>query len=125
MARSMRCARRRRNDPRALAPQRPRRAPRASLSSGSVSPATEVTEHATRAIVVHGGAGNRDAAHEPARAAAVDAAAVAGFAVLAAGGSSLDAVAVAVTRLEDDPLFNAGLGSVLTDEGTVELDASI
>jgi L-asparaginase / beta-aspartyl-peptidase len=78
-----------------------------------------------RTIVVHGGAGTRDAASEPARAAAVDAAAAAGWAVLAAGGSSLDAVVAAVTRLEDDPLFNAGLGSVLTEDGTVEMDASI
>jgi beta-aspartyl-peptidase (threonine type) len=79
----------------------------------------------TRAIVVHGGAGQRDDAADPARAAAVDDAAAAGFAVLSAGGSSLDAVVAAVTRLEDDPRFNAGLGSVLTADGTVECDASI
>jgi beta-aspartyl-peptidase (threonine type) len=78
-----------------------------------------------RAIVVHGGAGQRDAATDPARTAAVDAAAAAGFAVLTAGGSSLDAVVAAVTRLEDDPRFNAGFGSVLTADGTVECDASI
>jgi beta-aspartyl-peptidase (threonine type) len=78
-----------------------------------------------RAIVVHGGAGRHDAATEPARAAAVEDAAAAGFAVLTAGGTSLDAVVAAVTRLEDDPQFNAGLGSVLTEDGTVELDASI
>jgi len=77
------------------------------------------------AIVVHGGAGQRDDATDPARAAAVDAAAAAGFATLTAGGSSLDAVVAAVTRLEDDPRFNAGLGSVLTADGTVECDASI
>lgn len=59
------------------------------------------------------------------RAAAVDAAAAVGFAILAAGGSSLDAVVAAVESLEADPLFNAGLGSVLTEDGTVELDASI
>jgi beta-aspartyl-peptidase (threonine type) len=39
--------------------------------------------------------------------------------------TSLDAVTVAVRILEDDPLFNAGRGAVLTHEGTVELDASI
>jgi len=34
----------------------------------------------------------------------------AGFAVLDAGGTSLDAVTVAVQALEDDTLFNAGRG---------------
>lgn len=77
------------------------------------------------AIAVHGGAGAAVPATAEERAAAVAAAADAGFAVLAAGGTSLDAVAAAVTRLEDDPRFNAGLGAVLTEEGTVELDASI
>ena len=78
-----------------------------------------------RSISVHGGAGGREDETSAARAAAVDAAAAAGFAILAAGGSSLDAVIAAVERLEDDPLFNAGVGSVLTEDGTVELDASI
>jgi len=86
---------------------------------------TMTTPAARPAIVVHGGAGLRDAESETTRTAAVDAAAAAGFAVLAAGGSSLDAVVAAVTWLEDDPLFNAGLGAVLTEDGTVELDASL
>jgi beta-aspartyl-peptidase (threonine type) len=77
------------------------------------------------AIVVHGGAGSAEPGTEAARAAGVDAAAAAGWAVLAAGGSSVDAVVAAVTRLEDDPLFNAGLGAVLTEDGSVELDASL
>jgi beta-aspartyl-peptidase (threonine type) len=78
-----------------------------------------------RAIVVHGGAGREESASAAARAAALEAAAAAGWVVLEAGGSSLDAVIAAVVGLENDPLFNAGLGSVLTDEGTVELDASV
>jgi beta-aspartyl-peptidase (threonine type) len=78
-----------------------------------------------RAIIVHGGAGGREDETSAARAAAVDAAAAAGFAILAAGGTSLDAVVAAVEVLEDDPIFNAGLGSVLTEDGTVEMDASI
>ena len=32
---------------------------------------------------------------------------------------------VAAIRLEDSPLFNAGRGAVLNDDGAVELDASI
>ncbi|KVD93939.1 isoaspartyl peptidase [Burkholderia stagnalis] len=46
-------------------------------------------------------------------------------AVLADGGSALDAVTVAVRMLEDCPLFNAGRGAVYTADGTHELDAAI
>jgi beta-aspartyl-peptidase (threonine type) len=46
-------------------------------------------------------------------------------AVLAEGGSALDAVTVAVRMLEDCPLFNAGRGAVYTAEGKHELDAAI
>src|SRR5262245_26456244 len=45
--------------------------------------------------------------------------------VLAAGGTSLDAVEKVVRYLEDDPLFNAGKGAVFTHDGTHELDAAI
>ena len=48
-----------------------------------------------------------------------------GHAVLAGGGSSLDAVTAAIVILEDSPYFNAGKGAVFTHEGTNELDASI
>ena len=46
-------------------------------------------------------------------------------AILAGGGSALDAVEAAVRVLEDDPHFNAGRGSVFTYQGTIEMDASI
>lgn len=49
----------------------------------------------------------------------------AGHAILAAGGTSLDAVQAAVVVLEDSPQFNAGRGAVFTHEGTNELDAAI
>ncbi|WP_230411539.1 isoaspartyl peptidase/L-asparaginase [Collimonas humicola] len=49
----------------------------------------------------------------------------AGQSILAAGGSALDAVAKAVSMLEDCPLFNAGKGAVYTHAGTHELDAAI
>ena len=41
------------------------------------------------------------------------------------GGNAVDAVEVAVRILEDDPTFDAGHGSVLTEELTVEVDAMI
>jgi beta-aspartyl-peptidase (threonine type) len=54
-------------------------------------------------------------------AAALDA----GYAVLRAQGTSLDAVTRAVVILEDNPLFNAGHGSVFTLDGHNELDAAV
>lgn len=77
------------------------------------------------ALIVHGGAG-ADPADTPEQlhegiVAALDA----GWAVLGAGGSALDAVEAAVCVLEDHPRFNAGRGSVLTADGTIEMDASI
>jgi beta-aspartyl-peptidase (threonine type) len=80
-------------------------------------------------LVIHGGTGAIPAdlpdaqrkPYEAALAAALDAS----FEVLARGGSSLDAVTVAVRLLEDEPLFNAGRGAALSREGQAELDASI
>ena len=77
------------------------------------------------AIVVHGGAWVRDAVVEPAVVDGVARAARVGFEILSRGGSSVDAVEAAVVALEEDPHFNAGLGSCLTSDGTIELDASI
>lgn len=81
------------------------------------------------AIVIHGGAGMLDRSmpaqtknrYEQGLISALDA----GRAILAGGGSSLDAVEAAVRSLEDNDLFNAGRGAVLTRAGTCELDASI
>lgn len=77
-------------------------------------------------VIVHGGAGDF-AADDDAEAAREGClrAARAGHRVLAAGGSALDAVEAAVVCLEDDPIFNAGLGSALTIRGEVETDASV
>ena len=41
-----------------------------------------------------------------------------------AAAASLDAAIAAVCVLEDNPLFNAGRGAVLTRDGVAELDAS-
>jgi beta-aspartyl-peptidase (threonine type) len=48
-----------------------------------------------------------------------------GYAILSSGGSSLDAVEASVISLEDNPLFNAGKGSVFNHAGSHEMDASI
>jgi L-asparaginase / beta-aspartyl-peptidase len=77
------------------------------------------------AIIVHGGAGADPADGRDELRAGVRAAALAGWARLSEGGRAVDAVEAAVRSLEDHPRFNAGRGSVLTTEGTVEMDASI
>jgi beta-aspartyl-peptidase (threonine type) len=79
----------------------------------------------TPRILVHGGAGSIAIERHDRLRAGVRAAAAEGHAIIARGGSALDAVVAAVRALEDDPEFNAGLGSALTREGTVETDASV
>ncbi|WP_018477906.1 isoaspartyl peptidase/L-asparaginase family protein [Pontibacter roseus] len=82
------------------------------------------------ALAIHGGAGTITPASmtpelEKAYKAALSHALDAGYQVLEAGGSALDAVELAVVRLEDSPLFNAGKGSVFTKDGKHEMDAAI
>lgn len=81
-------------------------------------------------IAIHGGAGviSRSAMteeNEKAYRADLERALNAGYAVLEAGGSSLDATVAAVRILEDSPLFNAGFGAVFSHDGINELDAAI
>jgi beta-aspartyl-peptidase (threonine type) len=81
-------------------------------------------------IAIHGGAGTLPRTEMSADAerryrAGLKEAIDAGFAVLQAGGTSMDAVTRAVVLLEDNPLFNAGKGAVFTLDGRNELDASI
>ena len=78
-----------------------------------------------RALIVHGGCGTPPAGEEGARRAACERAAEAGFQVLAADGSALDAVEAAMKLLEDEPLLNAGTGAYLQADGVARLDASI
>ncbi len=81
-------------------------------------------------LLIHGGAGaiaqgeatpEREAAIRDALRGALGA----GWTVLDAGGSALDAVDAAVRSMEDSPYFNAGHGAALTSEGTIEHDACI
>ncbi len=84
----------------------------------------------TYTIAIHGGAGTLvkglmtealEAKYKEALQAALDA----GSKVLENKGTAIDAVEAAVIVLEDSPLFNAGKGSVFTNTGTHEMDASI
>lgn len=49
----------------------------------------------------------------------------AGWKILADGGAAIDAIEAAIVTLEDDPIFDAGIGSHLNREGQVELDAMV
>ena len=81
-------------------------------------------------LAIHGGAGTISRSDltpelEEAYRAALREALEAGYSVVNRGGASLDAVVAALRIMEESPLFNAGKGAVFTNEGTVELDASI
>lgn len=82
------------------------------------------------ALAIHGGAGvmprrgmtdARRVRYETGLGRALDA----GHAVLARGGSALDAVCAAVVALEDDALFNAGRGACYNTDEEHELDAAV
>ncbi|MEO7962056.1 MAG: isoaspartyl peptidase/L-asparaginase [Ginsengibacter sp.] len=81
-------------------------------------------------IAIHGGAGTivkddmtpeLETAYRQALQEALDA----GYGVLENGGTAVNAVKAAVVVLEDNPLFNAGKGSVFTKKGLNEMDAAI
>ncbi|MBN8669699.1 MAG: isoaspartyl peptidase/L-asparaginase family protein [Flavipsychrobacter sp.] len=81
-------------------------------------------------LVIHGGAGNitpammtkeMEAEYDAGLKAALDA----GYDILKGGGTSTDAVVAAIVELENNPIFNAGRGSVFTKKGLHEMDAMI
>lgn len=82
------------------------------------------------AIAIHGGAGTilkssmtpeKEVAYTQAMQDAINA----GETILKNGGTALDAVELAIVSLENNPLFNAGKGSVFTKTGKHEMDACI
>ena len=74
-------------------------------------------------LMIHGGAGviRNPERFEPSLQRIVSA----GADLLERGGTARDAVSLCVTLLEDDPLYNAGFGSVLNADGVAECDAAI
>ncbi|MEA2441685.1 MAG: L-asparaginase / beta-aspartyl-peptidase [Thermoleophilaceae bacterium] len=78
--------------------------------------------------MVHGGCGNPvggTVEDEGEYRRGLEEAVLAASAALTAGTGALGAAQAAVARLEDNPVFNAGRGSVLTADGTVEMDAAV
>ncbi|MCI0505525.1 MAG: isoaspartyl peptidase/L-asparaginase family protein [Gammaproteobacteria bacterium] len=80
-------------------------------------------------LMIHGGAGTLDHVKEGKDAVryleSIRIVLEHGRYVLSVGGSAMEAVEVCAVMLEDDPLFNAGCGSVLNENGKVEMDAAI
>lgn len=80
-------------------------------------------------LMVHGGAGALDHIDNSKEAVryleAIRVVLEHGREILVKGGSALEAVEVCTSLLEDDPLYNAGCGSVLNENGKVEMDAAI
>lgn len=73
-------------------------------------------------IVVHGGAATPN---EGVYKEGIITAVKAGWAMLQQGGRAIDAVEAAVNSMEDNPIFDAGIGSYLTLDGKAEMDAAI
>ncbi len=81
-------------------------------------------------LVIHGGAGtilkaNMSAEKEKLYINKLQDALQTGEAILKDGGTSIDAITATIMVMENSPLFNAGKGAVFTEEGIVEMDASI
>ena len=76
-------------------------------------------------LILHGGAGAQDPNLRDARLQGLRRAFDAAWIILQQGGSALDAAVRAVVELENDPVFNAGVGSCLTEDGNIEMDASV
>ncbi|MBK1705725.1 isoaspartyl peptidase/L-asparaginase family protein [Halochromatium glycolicum] len=83
----------------------------------------------TYSLMIHGGAGALDnVADERIAVRYLESMRVIlehGRAILERGASAIEAVESCASQLEDDPLFNAGCGSVLNENGKVEMDAGI
>lgn len=99
------------------------------LASGLSAPVL-AADDAPFSIAIHGGAGtitraDLTAEQEAAYQAKLTEALNAGHAILADGGTSMDAVVAAIQIMEESPLFNSGRGAVYTFDGEHELDASI
>ena len=77
------------------------------------------------ALILHGGAGAPSPDLHDARHQGLRRAFGAAWAILLQNGAALDAAVRAIVELEDDPVFNAGVGSCLNQEGNVEVDASL
>jgi L-asparaginase len=107
------------------------------VTGSSLSPTTMSSTKKKRSqgpfkptLILHGGAGAITRASLPPELWALYQASLLTYltttrGLLDTGASALDAACHAVTLLEDDRLFNCGRGSVFTEKGTIEMEASV
>lgn len=92
--------------------------------------ATVCAQEKEYVILVHGGAGAMSALKDsPEKESeyylSLDSALMIGDKILSSGGKGVDAVVAVISYLENNPLFNAGVGATVSAAGAFELDASI
>ncbi len=101
-----------------------------SVNESENTESQTITSEEKFGIVIHGGAGtilkeNMSDSLEAAYNEILERAIRTGHEILKDGGNSMEAVTATINIMEDSPLFNAGKGSVFTNNETNELDASV
>ncbi len=91
---------------------------------------SSINENGPITIVIHGGAGtikkeNMTDEQDAEYRAKLQEALKAGYSKLEKGEPAMNAVIAAIQIMEESPLFNAGVGSVFTNEGKNEMDAAV
>ena len=84
-----------------------------------------MTKERKPVIVAHGGAGTWHPERSQGGLEGVQKAAETGFDILEHDGSAVDSVVEAVAVMEDEGVFNAGYGSSLNIEKSIEMEASV
>lgn len=81
----------------------------------------------TPKLIIHGGAGSALEGNKSAVAVrtSLERIVTETYGQLTAGCGAIDAIALACQLLEDDPIYNAGTGSVLQSDGQVRMSASV
>jgi beta-aspartyl-peptidase (threonine type) len=97
---------------------------------GQISESNHTVKTKPIAIAIHGGAGNIQKRkltpeQEQEYLNVMNFALEEGYKQLSEGKSGVDVVVAVIQILEDSPLFNAGKGSVFSNEGKNEMDAAI
>lgn len=81
--------------------------------------------HSKPVLIVHGGAWEIPDSEVEDHLRGMNAALEKGWSLLVEGASALNVVEETVVVMENDPTFDAGKGSILNTDGSVEMDASI
>ncbi len=100
----------------------PKHTDQSTSSSNVTAPSPTLVIHAGAGSITKGGLSLEE---EKDRINVLENALNTGYAILEKGGSSLEAIEQTIRLLEDSPYTNAGKGSVFTNDGKNELDASI